>query len=61
MRRFQSVNGAGVTIIEDILDANAVVTFSSGEGVDSVIDGFTFIDGRYGIFAQTNSSFTVIS
>jgi hypothetical protein len=40
----QSVNGAAVTTIDGGANGS-VVTFESGEGVDSVLDGFTITNG----------------
>ena len=53
-----SENGAGNTII----DGNAsgrVVTFESGEGADSALDGFTIQNGSGGIICSTGSSPTI--
>ena len=45
----RSVNGAALTTI-DGGGSGTLVTFSNGEGLDSVLDGFTVSNGRTGIY-----------
>jgi len=54
-----SSGGAGVTVIDGMM-AGSVVTFSSGEDLNSILDGFTVtngesIDGGGGIYCDSSS------
>jgi len=43
------------TFISALFDGGSVVTFNSGEGSDSVLLGFTIVDGVEGIYIQDSS------
>ena len=61
----KSSGGAEQTIIKgSVFEVISVVTFKSGEGIDSVLDGFTITDGKAfcsggGIFCNNSSSPTI--